>query len=380
MKIYYTTCLICTYKIILKSMFDTKKPYNELPFLPWNFDFEQKEILKLTIKASESISKLNWLIYLVPNLEILISPLLTKESVESSAIENINTTTIKVLQQQALWEKYIKWPEKEVLHYHNAILNWFKDLKKQWGIWYNFLLNLQSIIEPNKVWIRKIPWTVIANSLGEVLYTPPEWEQNIIKLLTNLERFINNFWDDIDPLIKMPVIHYQFESIHPFYDWNGRTWRIINILYLVKNDLLNMPILYLSNYIIKHKSDYYRLLQEVREKWNRDEWILYILDAIEKTSIDTMEMIKDIWDLMWKTKKSMKEKVPKLYSKDLLEIIFSHPYTKIDFLVDNMWMTRQRASRYLQELVDNWYMNSIQIKNSKFFINIELFERLKKWL
>ena len=198
--------------------------------------------------------------------------------------------------------------------------------------------------------------------------------------MENLENYINKDLEDIDPLIKMTIIHHQFESIHPFYDWNGRTWRIINILYLVKNDLLNMPILYLSNYIIKHKSDYYRLLQEVREKWNRDEWILYMLDAIEKTSLDTMEMIKDIWDLMWKTKKSMKEKLTKIYSKDLLEIIFSHPYTKIEFLVEELWITRKTSAKYLNELINSWYMVMIPIWKQRYFINIELFDLLRKWL
>lgn len=204
----------------------------------------KKEFLKLAIKASEEVSKLNWLIHLIPNLEILISPLLVKESVESSAIENINTTTEKVLQSKALWQKSLKWPEKEVLHYHEAILKGFEKLKKQWWIWYNFLVELQSIIEPNKTWVRQIPWTVIANWLWEVLYTPPEWKENIEKLLNNLEKFINTTEDDIDPLIKMPVLHYQFESIHPFYDWNGRTWRILNVLYLVLTKKLDYPILF----------------------------------------------------------------------------------------------------------------------------------------
>lgn len=155
--------------------------------------------------------------------------------------------------------------------------------------------------------------------------------------MKNLEQYINDdSMEDIDPLLKMAIIHHQFESIHPFYDGNGRTGRIINILYLVKNNLLTIPILYLSNYIIRHKSEYYQLLQEVRENDSWDQWILYMLDAIEKTSLDTTEMIHSIWELMGKTKKSMREKVPKLYSKDLLEILFSHPYTKIDFLVDGM--------------------------------------------
>ena len=354
-------------------MFDPKEPYNELPFLPWNFDFEQKEILKLTIKASESISKLNWLIYLVPNLEILISPLLTKESVESSAIENINTTTIKVLQQQALCEKYIKWPEKEVLHYHNAILNWFKDLKKQWWIGYNFLLNLQSIIEPNKTWVRKIPWTVIANSLWEVLYTPPEWEQNIIKLLTNLEKFINDFWDDIDPLIKMPVIHYQFESIHPFYDWNGRTGRILNVLYLVLAKKLDYPILFLSEYINKTKSDYYKLLNQTTKTWDYNDFIIYLLKWIIEQSKNTWKKILEIKELMTQTEKKL-ESLNIDYHKINIAL-FSYPYLTISKLEELLNISNRTILRYIDILEENNIVKTIKIWRNKLifipeFINI----------
>jgi len=224
------------------------------------------------------------------------------------------------------------------------------------------ILKIQEILEWNNAGFRTQSGTKLKNDqTGETIYTPP---QDISEI----------------KLIKMAIIHHQFESIHPFYDWNGRTGRIINILYLAKNDLLDMPILYLSSYIIKHKSEYYRLLQDVRESGNWDEWILYMLEAVQQTSKDTMEMIWAIWTLMWTTKESMKIKVPKIYSKDLLEILFSHPYTKIEFLVDEIWMSRQRASRYLQELVDTWYMLVIQIKQQKYFINIDLFNLLKKWL
>jgi len=245
-------------------------------FLSCKFDYDQKEILKLTIKASEEISKLNWLIHLVPNLDILISPLLTKESVESSAIENINTTTIKVLQSQAIWWKNINWPEKEVLSYHNAILEGLLELKKYWGLGYNSFINIQKIVEPNKTGIRKIPWTLIADWMWNAVYTPPEWKTNIDRLLRNLEDFMNDFDDDIDPLIKMPVLHYQFESIHPFYDGNWRTGRILNILYLILWKKLDVPILFLSEYINKNKALYYSLLNRT---------VLRHIDILEKNNI-----------------------------------------------------------------------------------------------
>lgn len=354
---------------------------NNMKKLPFNHNFLKPEIIKKLILAHKALAELNWLSQKIPNGKILINSLSLQEAKDSSEIENIITTHDELYKSQ-IDKSFLSSQTKEVENYKESLLFGFEIVKQNKLLLNRDILKIQEILEKNDAWFRTQSWTKLKNDqTWETIYTPPQNIEEIKDLMSNLEKYINNDdLEDVDSLIKMAIIHHQFESIHPFYDWNWRTWRIINILYLVKNDLLNMPILYLSQYIIKHKSDYYRLLQEVREKWNRDEWILYMLDAIEKTSLDTIEMIKDIWDLMWKTKKSMKEKVPKIYSKDLLEIIFSHPYTKIDFLVDNIWMSRQRASRYLQELVDNWYMKNIKIKNSKFFINIELFERLKKWL
>ena len=225
-------------------MFQKDKPNNNLKLLPWDFDYNQVEVLKLAIKATWKLEKLNGLMYLMPNKDILISPMIIKESVDSSEIENIHTTTVKVLQSKAMVNKDILWPEKEVLHYHDAVLFWFEQLKKQWWLWFNDFLKIQSIIEPNKTWIRTLPWTIIADGNWNAIYTPPEWKENIEKLLTNLEKFLNNFEDDIDSLIKMPVLHYQFESIHPFYDWNWRTWRVLNILYLILSKKLDTIALY----------------------------------------------------------------------------------------------------------------------------------------
>ncbi|MCH2188812.1 Fic family protein [Candidatus Gracilibacteria bacterium] len=210
-----------------------------------------------------------------------------------------------------------------------------------------------------------------------MVYTPPQDARVIEEMMDNLEHYINTSDDAVDPLIRMVIIHHQFESIHPFFDGNGRTGRIINILYLILNDLLDMPVLYLSQYIIEHKDDYYRLLQEVRDKQNWDEWIMYMLEAVEKTANETTHMVHAIWNLMGQTKHSMKQKASSIYSKDLLEILFSHPYTKIDFLVEELGFSRQRASRYLNELSDMGYLEVVQIGNSKYFINIALFQLLK---
>jgi len=195
--------------------------------------------------------------------------------------------------------------------------------------------------------------------------------------LSNLEEYINTK-DEIDPLIKMAVIHHQFESIHPFYDGNGRTGRIINILYLVLNGLLELPILYLSRYIIRHKGDYYRLLQEAREKGAWEEWILFMLDGVEQTAKETIEMINSINGLMQTVSLEIQEKLPKIYSKDLVEILFVHPYTKIEFLVDGMGITRKTSAKYLKEIEKIGILREIKLGRSRFFINIELFELLKR--
>ncbi|MBL0686198.1 MAG: Fic family protein, partial [Sulfurospirillum sp.] len=212
---------------------------------------------------------------------------------------------------------------------------------------------------------------------GEVIFTPPQNYEDIENLLANLESYINDT-NGVDPLINMAIIHYQFETIHPFYDGNGRTGRIINILYLILKNLLDIPILYLSNYIIKNKADYYRLLQEVRTKDNWEEWIMYMLDGVEQTALETIELIQDISTMMDNTKEVIKDKIPKVYSKDLIEILFNHPYTKIDFLVDGLGLHRETASKYLKEIEAIGVLKSIKIGRGKYFIHVELYNRLKK--
>lgn len=348
-------------------MYNKDIPYNDLPLLPWKFDYNQKEFLKLAIKASEEISKLNWLSYLIPDLKILVSPLLVKESVESSAIENINTTTLKVLQSQALSEKSVKWPEKEVLHYHNAIMQWFEKIKKEWWIGFNFFVELQSLIEPKKEWIRKLPWTIIANSFWEVLYTPPDWEENIVKLLTNLEKFINNFDDDIEPLVKMPVIHYQFESIHPFYDWNGRTWRILNVLYLILAGKLEYPILFLSEYINKNKWAYYKFLNKATESQDYTDLIIYLLEWIILQAKKTNEKIIKIKQKMDETEQKLS--ALKLDYHKTTKILFSNPFLSIWEFERLAWITRITVNRQIKKLEANKIISSVKIwKNKLIFI------------
>ncbi len=340
-------------------MFNPKIPF-DIPMLPTNFDFNQVEILKLALKASNAISKLNWLILVLPNPELLVKPLLSKESVESSAIENIYTTTTELLKSETINKNKLKWPEKEVTNYKDALLYGFNFIKNNWFIHTNLLVKIWDIIEPNKWWIRKIPGTVIANIFWETLYTPPVWETNIRNYLKNLEDFVNNFDDDIDPLIKVWVIHYQFESIHPFCDWNWRTWRVLMVLYLVLTQKLDYPILFLSEYINKNKTEYYKILNNTSKTWDYKDIIIFMLKAIEKQALITANKIIAINNLI-------KELNIKIWDEKIVKFIFSNPFISIKYMSENMWITRQTSSKYIKKLQELKLLESIDYTNTKLY-------------
>ena len=345
--------------------------------LPLDIDIETKAILKKSILANKALAKLNGVAKIIPNQAILINSLILQEAKDSSEIENIITTHDE-LYQSSLDISNISHATKEVQSYSRALLKGFDLVKETSLLLTRHIVDIQQELEGNVAGIRKQAGTVLKNqATGEVIHTPPQEESTIRKLLDNLEQYINTN-DGIDPLIKMAVIHYQFETIHPFYDGNGRTGRIINILYLVLNELLDLPILYLSSYIIKHKADYYRLLQEVRTKGSWEEWIIYMLEGIEQTATKQVQLINDIKELMDKTKEKLKSELPKIYSKDLLEVLFIHPYTKIDMLVDNLELHRDTASKHLKAMEKIGILNSVQIKNTRFYVNVKLFELLQK--
>jgi len=345
--------------------------------LPLNIDIETKTILKKSISANRALAKLNGVAKIIPNEAILINSLILQEAKDSSEIENIITTHDE-LYQSSLDLDNITHATKEVQSYSRALLKGFDLVKEHSLLLTRHIALIQQELEGNFAGIRKQAGTVLKNqATGEIIHTPPQDEATIRELLNNLEQYINSE-DEVDPLIKMAVIHYQFESIHPFYDGNGRTGRIINILYLVLNELLDLPILYLSSYIIKYKADYYRLLQEVREEGAWEEWIIYMLEGIEQTAVRQTELINEIKELMDSTKVQLKTELPKIYSKDLLEILFIHPYIKIDMLVNNLGVTRKTASLYLNQLEEIEIMNSIKLGRSKFFVNKKLFELLQR--
>ena len=347
---------------------------NTLPIAKF---IETPTILKKAISANRALARLNGTAKIIPNQNILINSLVLQEAKDSSEIENIITTHDELF-RAGLDIASVTNETKEVQHYREALLKGYALVEESGLLLKRDIIAIQKELEQNDAGVRRQSGTVLRNmATGEVVFEPPQEYEVIEELLTNLEQYINEP-NDIDPLVNMAIIHYQFESIHPFYDGNGRTGRIINILYLILKDLLDIPILYLSSYIIQHKADYYRLLQEVRTKENWEEWVLYMLDGVEQTSLATIELINDIHVLMHETKVKIKNELPKIYSKDLVEILFMHPYTKIEFLVNGLGITRQTASKYLNRLEEIGILSNTQIQNSKFYINNQLFNRLKK--
>ena len=337
---------------------------------------ETQPILKKAIQANRALAKLNGTAKIIPNQNILINALVLQEAKDSSEIENIITTHDELF-RAGLDIESVTHEAKEVQHYREALIRGYELVRDHGLLLKRDIVEIQGILEQNDAGVRRQSGTVLRNmATGEVVFEPPQNHEEIQALLSELERYINEP-NDLDPLVNMAIIHYQFESIHPFYDGNGRTGRIINILYLILKGMLDVPILYLSSYIIRHKADYYRLLQEVRTQDNWEEWILYMLDGVEQTSLGTIDLVQDIHALMAKTQHQIQEQLPKIYSKDLVEVLFMHPYTKIDFLINKLQLHRHTASKYLNELEKLGIVQSVKIKNSKFFVNVELFERLQ---
>lgn len=351
-----------------------------MKLLPFNdFDLKTPRILEALNEASRSLAELKGFANSIPNQHILINAITINEAKDSSEIENIVTThdsIYKVLTESG----YKDESAKEVVDYRSAIWRGYEIIKEKGFISTNVLVELQSMIEPNKTGIRKTPGTNLVNSkTGEIIYTPPQAESEIRDLLKNLEDYINNNGDEVDPLIKMALIHYQFETIHPFYDGNGRTGRILNVLYLVLNNLLTSPILYLSNYINKSKDTYYKLFNEFRENNKYEEWIIYILKGIEVTSKNTIDLIKQIQNEMESYKEKFMTKLPKIYSDELLYSLFYEVYTRINYIENRCGVTRQTATTYLNSLVDNGLLEYEKVGRESIYKNTRLINLLKKF-
>jgi len=332
---------------------------------------ESAEILKSLARSHRYLAELKGVAKTIPNEEILITMLTMQEAKDSSAIENIITTHDELFRLDVLKEEKINQAAKEVENYRAALREGYQQTKSSGLIRLSDILHTQSVIEPNKPGIRKIPGTVIGNAnTGEVIYTPPQHPDEISALLDNLVSYINDEQvSELDPLIKMAIIHHQFESIHPFYDGNGRTGRILNILYLVKNALLDLPVLYLSRYIVRTKSEYYQLLQSVRDDNDWESWVLYILNGIEQTAKETIEFINHIRMLVLEKKQKMRSELPKVYSQELLNNLFFHPYTKVQFVVDQLGVSRITATKYLNELADHGFVSKRKMGRTNYYIN-----------
>lgn len=347
--------------------------------LPLEQDIETKAVLKKLARAHQALAELKGVVASIPNQSILISTLSLQEAKDSSAIENIITTHDDLYRSDSISQQFVTIAAKEVHNYATALRNGFEQVQRTGLLTNNDILEIQAGIEQSRAGFRKLPGTALKNDqTGATVYTPPQHPDEIIALMTNLERFINE--DDLcdwDALTKMAVIHHQFESIHPFYDGNGRTGRIINILYLVQHGLLGSPVLYLSRYINQNKADYYRLLQATRDTGNWEDWLLYMLDSVEQTSRQTTTLITAIVALMQLYKEKLRAELPKVYSQDLINNLFRHPYTKIEFVMNELQITRKTAAKYLDEMVGIGLLSKHKLGKENYYLNDALYTLLQ---
>lgn len=356
--------------------FDRSQPYNDLPLLPPVSEMESKAVLKQAIAANRTLANLRGLAAQIPNQAVLINSIVLQEARLSSEIENIVTTNDELYRADADPEGKTDAHTKEVLRYRQALNFGFRELASR-PLTTNLFIDIVRIIKEVELGVRRVPGTALKNALGEVVYTPPEGEAVIRDKLSNLEQFIHAE-DGIDPLVKMAVMHYQFEAIHPFEDGNGRTGRILNLLYLVEQQLLDIPVLFLSRYIIANRAEYYEGLRGVTERQDWETWILYMLRAVESTAQQTYDQVTRIRELMEQTRTEVQTLAPGIYSKDLIEVIFKQPYTKIQFLVDAGIAKRQTASTYLQALANLGILRPSKQGREMYYINDALFAELVK--
>ncbi|NQE50334.1 protein adenylyltransferase Fic [Herbaspirillum rubrisubalbicans] len=351
-------------------------PYNDLPRLPPKEDIETRDILKACISARAALATLKEAAKLIPNQAILINTIPLLEAQASSEIENIVTTTDRLFQfAQDPTQSHADPATKEALRYRTALQQGFRELA-------NSPLTTRTAVEVCRnikgvdMDIRKVPGTALMNdATAQVVYTPPQGENLIRELLSDWEKFIHNH-EEIDPLIRMAVMHYQFEAIHPFSDGNGRTGRILNLLFLIEKELLELPILYLSRYIIRNKQDYYRLLLSVTLERQWEEWILYMLKAVSETAVWTTNKIRDIKHLMDETVKTVRSELSAIYSRELVELIFTQPYCRIANVVEAGIAQRATASKTLKELAAKGILMEITFGREKLFINTKLMKML----
>lgn len=351
------------------------RPYNTLPALPPNTDLETRAILKQCITARAALAELKQATLLIPNPTVLINTIPLLEAKDSSEIENIVTTTDQLFRYADDGDSNADSATKEALRYRAALYQGFRSLSER-PLTTRTAVDICSAIKGVEMDVRRAPGTQLVNDRnGKAIYTPPEGEAQLRNLLANWERFIHE-QRELDPLIRMAVAHYQFEAIHPFTDGNGRTGRVLNILMLIQESLLTLPVLYLSRYIIDHKADYYRLLGEVTSAAAWEEWVLYMLRAVEQTAHWTTAKIAALRQLQVHTADHVRQQLPKIYSHELVETLFEQPYCRIGNLVAKGIAQRQAASRYLQDLARIGVLSETTAGREKLFIHPKLMHLL----
>jgi len=350
-----------------------------LTSLPDPRQLETHAVLKQLVAAHRNLAELKGITGTIPNPEILISTLSLQEAKVSSEIENIFTTQDELYQADIFFDKSSNPAAKEVRRHAAALRNGFEQISQDQLITVNRIIRFHQVLMDSEAGIRKLPGTVIKNmTTGEIVFTPPQDPNEIQALLSDLERFIN---DDTmcgaDPLIKMAIAHHQFESIHPFYDGNGRAGRILNSLYLVAKDLLAQPVLYLSGYIVATKASYYQLLQSTRETENWEPWLIYMLKGVAVTSKMTVSVIRAIRQLMHDVEERFRLELPKIYSYELLSNLFRHPYTKIEAVQNDLGVSRLTASKYLSELTNKGFVEKHRLGRHNYYVNRPLMQILE---
>lgn len=355
---------------------NAETPYNDLPILPPDLErIETRSVLKACISARAAIAELKTAGELIPDQGLLINILPMLEAKDSSRIENIVTTSDQLF-QYADRADGADPATKEALRYRTALYDGYTHLE-DYPLCTNTAVAICTKLRAVQTDIRKTPGTVLRDQNNNVVYTPPVGEDSIRELLANWELFIHGD-DDLDPLVKMAIAHYQFECIHPFPDGNGRTGRILNILYLIQSELLSLPILYLSRFILERRDDYYTLLRRVTEEGDWESWILFMLEAVESTSRWTTDKISIVRALMAETTEYVREKLPKIYTHELVQALFAQPYCRIDNLVERGVAKRQTASTYLKQLVEIGVLEEMSVGREKLYINTRLLQELNQ--
>lgn len=348
-----------------------EKQQYPIPELPFSFDVETLRVLKKAIQANKAIAELKGIAQTLPNQALLINTLTIQESKDSSEVESIVTTHDELFRFEAASMNSFSPASKEVYRYKDALYYGYQSIEKL-PISTNLLVEISKIITDRSSGLRNTMGTTLRDQHGKVIYTPPQNLSEIEDHMSNLEKFINDdTLSELDPLVKMAIIHHQFESVHPFFDGNGRTGRILNILYLIKSELLDIPVLYLSRYLTRNKADYYRLLQKVRDKEAWEEWILFMLDAIESTARHAIAMIDAIKRLISEYKTKLRTET-KFYSHELINNLFKHPYTRIDYVMKDIGVSRVTATKYLNELVSIGLLDFKKIGKSNYYLNTRL--------